>query len=325
MLSDWIAHEILDSVVDAFFPYLEEIEKEVLAIEDIVFSGEDIQEQDSEDLSEATSSSLDTMHGSEGIIKKLEAPESLQEVENEKNGDGPPTTVLRGRLSIAVPPSMPLLRRLKRFFKSKLHLEKPLRPTIQKNTPLRRMARIRRLVTSLGRLLASKSEVVAQLRKRLVTGLGSGSKTEDIEVAMYLGDVQGSPLLLDSTELPLTYTPIDHIYSLQHSLAHYERMLSQSHPTYLSQLRTNAELTKSDTDKVLVYLAVISTGVLCMQLITGSCLIPSYLNDCLTSYRLPRNQCYGSIKRELPSFWRRCCYCYYCSHLFPCACSPVVG
>lgn len=61
---------------------------------------------------------------------------------------------------------------------------------------LRRMARARKLVTSLNRLLGSKSEVITQIRKRLLKtgapGSGSNSKTEELEVAIYMGDVQGN-------------------------------------------------------------------------------------------------------------------------------------
>lgn len=121
---------------------------------------------------------------------------------------------------------------------------------------LRRMARTRRLVTSLTRLLATKSEVVAQIQKRLLTsgrsGLGNGAgKDDDIEVAIYMGDVQ------------------DHILTLQHSLVHYERMLSQSHPTYLNQLRVSVSATKSGTDKGIMILTMVSMVVLCSQTIIG--------------------------------------------------------
>lgn len=65
-------------------------------------------------------------------------------------------------------------------------------PTATAST-LRQMARTRRLVTSLGRLLASKSEVVAQIKKRLLkTGtLDPSVNAEELEVAMYMGDIQG--------------------------------------------------------------------------------------------------------------------------------------
>lgn len=60
-----------------------------------------------------------------------------------------------------------------------------------------RMARIRRLVTSLARFLAVKSEVVAQVKKRLLTkgewGLGTGME-DDLDIFVYMGDVQGERL-----------------------------------------------------------------------------------------------------------------------------------
>ena len=62
---------------------------------------------------------------------------------------------------------------------------------------LRRMAKTRRLVTNLGRSLAGKSEVVTRIRKRLLQqGFGpalgnGGSKSEELEVAIYMGDIHG--------------------------------------------------------------------------------------------------------------------------------------
>jgi len=120
------------------------------------------------------------------------------------------------------------------------------------------MARARRLVTSLSRLLASKSEVVAQLRKRLLTSSQSGSSTGDVEraeVAMYLGDVQ------------------DHILALENALSHYERMLSQSHPLYISHIRATVAITKGGSDKALIFLSAVSIGVLCIQTLIGLCSI----------------------------------------------------
>ena len=46
-------------------------------------------------------------------------------------------------------------------------------------------------------------------------------------------------------------------------------MLSQSHPIYLSQLRTTFEMTKGGTDVNLLYLTMISIAVLCLQTLTG--------------------------------------------------------
>lgn len=73
---------------------------------------------------------------------------------------------------------------------------------------------------------------------------------------------------------------IDHILTLQHSLAHYERMLSQSHPVYLSHLRTTVAITKAGADKALIYLTVCSIGVLCIQTLIGTCHSACCISTC---------------------------------------------
>lgn len=62
---------------------------------------------------------------------------------------------------------------------------------------------------------------------------------------------------------------LDHILTLQQALAHYERMLSQSHPNYLSHLRLSVSKAKSGSDKALVTLTTVSLGVLCVQTLIG--------------------------------------------------------
>lgn len=60
---------------------------------------------------------------------------------------------------------------------------------------LLRMATTRRMVTSLTRLLSSKSEVVAQIRKRLLTSSSMGVwdlKGPSDDVSIYMGDVHGT-------------------------------------------------------------------------------------------------------------------------------------
>jgi len=74
--------------------------------------------------------------------------------------------------------------------------ESPLSAT---QMTLRRMAMARKLVTSLGRLLATKSDVVTQVRKRLIRTADQNAKTgqvsQESDLAMYMGDLQGtSPL-----------------------------------------------------------------------------------------------------------------------------------
>ena len=143
---------------------------------------------------------------------------------------------------------------------------------------LRRMVRTRKLVTGLGRLLGTKSDVVTQIRKRLMRSAQGEHTSEALEVAIYMGDVQGQRLR-DAESLAsfmscftTKFLPTDHILTLQNALAHYERMLSQSHPIYLAQLRTMFEKAKCRTDINLLYLTIISIASLCLQPLIGMCI-----------------------------------------------------
>ena len=61
----------------------------------------------------------------------------------------------------------------------------------------------------------------------------------------------------------------DHIFTLQHSLNHIDRVLSESHPSYLSSLRTTVARSKGNTDKGLLGLTTVSIAVLCCQSTIG--------------------------------------------------------
>jgi len=249
MSSDWIAHGILDSIVDSFFPFLQGLEREVMAIEDIVFSGENSTRA-------TVSVNADSPETSTPEPKNIEKTNSQLEL-SEKNVARFETA--QTHFSLPWPSFLA---------KWKINIPKRRRKTAQPTTvnasptasTLHRMARARRLVTSLSRLLASKSEVVSQLRKRLLTSSQSESSSgkgdaERAEVAMYLGDVQ------------------DHILALENSLSHYERMLSQSHPLYISHIRTTVAISKGGSDKALIFLSSVSIAVLCIQTLIGACSI----------------------------------------------------
>ncbi|KAG1749948.1 uncharacterized protein EDB91DRAFT_1235379 [Suillus paluster] len=227
MSSDWIAHGILDSVVDSFFPFLKKIEQQVLTVEALVFSSDDASHTSS------TNTLVDLNRIPTDDLCDLKKWEKLLPGWNH---------------SFHLPRfTMPLfLRHLKR------NLQDLTRATTT-NTLLR-MARARRLVTSLTRLLATKSEVISQIRKRFLIGgrqTASPQGNEDLEIAIYMGDVQ------------------DHILTLQQSLHHYEHMLSESHPAYLTQLRIRVAKTKEYTDKAILTVSLVSFGVLCIQLPIG--------------------------------------------------------
>jgi magnesium transporter len=190
---------LIDSIVDAFFPFLEEIEKEVGDIEDIVYSEGDraARSRVKMALSDSTLTAGPTEAGEKP--QELEKFDSALEVKVKEGTTEEATSPAKPRFSLFRPSILIFSRQLSVLRGSRTG---PSRATGNKSSTrttstLRRMARTRRLVTSLTRLLATKSEVVMQIRKRLMSGshpgLGNGSeKSDDAEVAIYMGDVQGT-------------------------------------------------------------------------------------------------------------------------------------
>ncbi|KAI0756922.1 hypothetical protein C8Q80DRAFT_1333657 [Daedaleopsis nitida] len=278
--SEWIAHGLMDSIVDSFFPYLETIEKEVLDIDRHVFSVGDPASYPNPATSDSsivlkqpsTDSGATLLH--EKVINEKSNVDTKEE--DSMLGFGKASTRTSRKPHFSSPISVPLMvRRARRAIFASL-ASIPRFKTVDNQSPgyyhptttVNRMARIRRLVTSLTRFLAVKSEVVAQVKKRMLTkgewSLGNGTE-DDLDVFVYMGDVQ------------------DHILTLQQSLAHYERMLSQSHPAYLSHLRLSVSKAKSGSDKAIVSLTVVSLGVLCVQTLIGlgsmNCEVPNNDED----------------------------------------------
>lgn len=238
--SDWIAHGLMDSIVDGFFPVLLDIEKDVLLVENFV-SELEIHEQP-----EVESHPFDTVHPPEVEIVVSQDPakasESSPTHERAEKMEFAATPVKLKPRSLNLQHYIDLWRHLPAIWRRSRRKKHSTSKMSRDLNRLRRMTATRRLVTTLGRLLSSKAEVVGQIRKRLD---GQG------EVAIYLGDV------------------LDHIISLHQSLVHYERLLSHSHPTYLSHLRFSLSSTKGGIDEALVILALVSILVVCSQIVVG--------------------------------------------------------
>ncbi|PCH33689.1 hypothetical protein WOLCODRAFT_112303 [Wolfiporia cocos MD-104 SS10] len=270
MSSDWIAHGIMDSIVDSFFPYLREVEHEVDDIQTLVVSDSHLERERDSNRSPDTAAPASDAPPPESLEKVVpHMPSEIEEDEktctptsSEKSHGAALKALLQPsrarRTQFTLPASWRLsLRRFRRTFQETFaHFRVVFRhtPIATAGSTVHRMARTRRTVTSLTRFLAHKSEVVAQLQKRLLMvgewGLGHGTE-HDQNVFVYMGDVQ------------------DHILTLQQSLAHYERVLSQAHPTYLSHLRVSLSQAQSGTDAALVTLSTVSLGVVCIQTLIG--------------------------------------------------------
>ena len=209
---DWIAHGLLDSVVDSFFPILNVIEREVKVIESIV-SG-DVAGSDSQTTEKGRPSLKDADQRSALRDKSISSIDIKREMGDAN--DTPPLSVEKvqspnQKISFLIysAPNRALISfaRIKHVL---VRIYRVIRPLGQgdgecgmafaSSTTLQRMAITRRVVTSLTRLLASKSDVIAQIRKRLLTSssiglwhyeLGSGDENE---VGIYMGDVHGTRL-----------------------------------------------------------------------------------------------------------------------------------
>jgi len=57
--------------------------------------------------------------------------------------------------------------------------------------------------------------------------------------------------------------------TLQQSLYHYERILSQSHPAYLTRLRVDIFKIRDRNDNAMVVVSVIAMGDMCLQVLAG--------------------------------------------------------
>lgn len=177
---------MLDSVVDSFFPVLEKVEQEVSEIEKLVFFPQEATGPPT--VTPPSSQPPSTVGSEDEKFSKASSETPLPILEVTR-----PTQI---RFSLRLNPRL-MYRRLKRFIRARWSAAKEddmAAQTYQKPSPLQRMARTRRLVTTLTRLLGSKSEVVSQMRKRLLNGSGTGIEKGDDDVAIYIGDVQGEYL-----------------------------------------------------------------------------------------------------------------------------------
>lgn len=217
--------------MDSFFPFIEEIEKEVMVVEDLAFSDDPAHPRPlPPPMPPTPKPEPKVMEGSPGsstiadpekdVPQEQVSPEDKPIVEKPHVAFGEPSLMPtrgpRPALRFSLLPFRLTLRRLRR------RVRKLLRRALLKLFPwfdprraaarslvsagegtgaaaaLRRMARTRRLVTNLTRLLATKADVVARVQKRLFSqahgdpvGLGGGGVSGTDVVAAALGGPTG--------------------------------------------------------------------------------------------------------------------------------------
>lgn len=269
MSSDFVCHGLIDSIVDSFYPVFQNIEREVETIDELIISigaNTDRELQSDRGMGDVTDL-LRVVHGGAAIEKAaadLHKHPSSPTVVAEKQNEKASSKIMPFNITEPTAVAEPMIARLREVVAKtdrRIGWIVPFRrrrvQPQQTMVTLLRITNTRRLVTQLGRLLAAKSEVVAQLQKRLVHVSGTGGDLDwggngvNGEIAAYMGDVQ------------------DHIIFLQQSLAHYERILGHSHPAYISHLRISFSQARGGVDKAIVGLTAVSVMVLCMQGVIG--------------------------------------------------------
>ncbi|KAF9651936.1 hypothetical protein BDM02DRAFT_3110074 [Thelephora ganbajun] len=194
----WIAHGILDSVVDSFFPFVAQIDKEVEQMEKLLYSDSD----DPKDAAKASSTEPKPSSdpASDSVNEKGDdTPPSPHDEKPPLSPSEPQQHVKTAMFQVTPLPISLYIRRARRFLKS-IFSKTPTgtdvgepRRSQQANAATRtvyKMVKTRRLVTSLTRLLSTKADVIGQIRKRLLTR-GEWSLDSDPELYIHLGDILG--------------------------------------------------------------------------------------------------------------------------------------
>lgn len=262
-LEDWIAYNLMDSIVDAFFPLIDLIEAEFRDISAFL----------ADPLKEADQSASSLYHRPPGrrkvsvtkrrfffslpVIRRPALPEFLI--------IRLPSWLIKPRTSIRVqqlvlddkgnlvaseesPVPVPSTKS-RQSFRASQRPGRRMAKLINRNIPfspaevLHRMAQSRKLVVGILRLIASKTDVTRALRKR-------SAATDDI--AIYFGDLEGKLVLhsyLKVCQLMNAVTT-DHILTMQQSLNFYDVILAHDHPLLVGLLRLTLRVSRLSNDRV---------------------------------------------------------------------------
>lgn len=188
--SDWVAHGLLDSIVDAFFPLIRYVDTEVDEIDSLSIdpTTDPRRHTQSSPESPPVSTAVDPKEAGESSEKNvLDEKPIAPRFEPVRPPPSPKPSWRRwARAHLPAVPSGLIYIRL--FFlptssaAKRKHEEQP-KQIYDRSTMLKRITDTRRLVTGLSRLLGAKHQVIGRLRKRGAE-IGEG-------VEAYIGDLEG--------------------------------------------------------------------------------------------------------------------------------------
>lgn len=208
-LTEWIAHGLLDSIVDAFFPLISHIDDEVDEIDTLVIDPSNILKKERHEPEHLPLEALNITSDKVEVFELEEKDEQKRlpmKAKKKKKRRPISKRIRRGwrrlrkavsrrhshfelwldqsRFGIALNATF---HRLRKIFgvrhSNRSDQSTAFQPIFDRTLLLHRMTEMRRLVTGLTRLLGAKHQVVTRLRKR------AGSRGG--EVGVYISDVQG--------------------------------------------------------------------------------------------------------------------------------------
>ena len=202
--SDWVAHGLLDSIVDAFFPLIRYVDGEVDDIDSLTIDPTTDPKATTAALEASSPVPTESNDGIE-LNEKLSIGSS-----DTMRLEKPKKTWLRPKSSVEYSRHRQLLQSLKSaipsldfslprpfvyirlfFLPTSSAITRKHRPVddnvYDRPTMLKRITDMRQLMTGLTRLLGAKHQVIGKLRKRAAEGGGG--------VEAYIGDVEGEPSL----------------------------------------------------------------------------------------------------------------------------------
>jgi Mg2+ and Co2+ transporter CorA len=259
LTSDWIAHGMFDSIVDAFFPLLNFLETEIAEIETLT------DEPFPQTRRDAAKMQKKKLIGMEQKTKAGSLPSWVTHEKQEREVLRIMPKVALSSTAVQMLPSMLVTRRshlvkravvdvsivaprrslAQRIFGLKRFRAKAIgfhsNSALDQKTMLRRITDTRKIVTGLSRLLAPKNDSVRGLRKRLVDLRAPSISTT--EMSIYMGDVH------------------DHIVTMLSHLSSNDYRLNDIHSTYLSTIRMANNLSSHSKDEILIILATVTVTI----------------------------------------------------------------
>ncbi len=307
--ADWIAHGLLDSIVDAFFPLVGYIDEEVDIIDSLVADPATDPKARYKPPTAAENLAAEYLANIPDKEEHIELrdwkKDNMESPGSSIESAGPPAIKKRGilghvRSTVTSPfhrwcsrQQMAIRQRLNhatlvfltsapmfyaRFFVRRtgtamgLYGKKKREKYTMPQPVFDRREMLRRM-TEMRRLVTGMTRLLG-FKHQVVSVLKRRAGNEGGEVGAYIGDIHGEcrkDCLQQYNINPLTRPPsrADHICMLETSLLHHENVLNHCQSAYISHIGVSFSLARGQTDESILALSIVTIGVMPMQFVVS--------------------------------------------------------